>query len=119
MMHINAKATPINDKAYNCHITAMELVNQSYGAHPYHATSRHKILIPSGADTHTHTHADTHTHTHTRRHTHTHTQTHTHTHADTQTHADTHVDTHADTHRHTYTPDKSKPGMHAAGGYLV
>ena len=33
MTHINAaKATPINNN-YSCHITAVELVNQSYGVH--------------------------------------------------------------------------------------
>ena len=26
MMHINSKATPINDNDYSCHITAIELV---------------------------------------------------------------------------------------------
>ena len=30
MTRINAKATPINNNDYSCHITAVELVNQSY-----------------------------------------------------------------------------------------
>ena len=41
VMCINAKAMPINNTNYGCHITAVELVyNQSYGVHimPYHTT---------------------------------------------------------------------------------
>ena len=38
-MRINAKVTPINDNGYSCHITAIELVNQSYEVYimPHHA----------------------------------------------------------------------------------
>ena len=51
---------------------------------PYHATSSHWLLIPSGADTQIQTDRHTHTDTHT----------------DTQTHTDTHTDTHTQTHTH-------------------
>ena len=39
MTSTNAKAMPINDNDYSCHVTAVEL--ESYEAHitPYHATS--------------------------------------------------------------------------------
>ena len=33
MMRTNAKATPINDNDYSCHITAVDLFNQSYEVH--------------------------------------------------------------------------------------
>ena len=40
-MHINAKVMTINNTNYSCHTTAVEFLNQSYGAHimPYHSTS--------------------------------------------------------------------------------
>ena len=54
-MRTNAKATPINDNDYSRHITAVELVYQSYEVYitPHHATS-YSVLIASGMDTHTH-----------------------------------------------------------------
>ena len=55
-MRITAKAMPINDNDYNCHITAIELVLPIiWGL--YHATN----FIASGADTHTHTFKPVHT----------------------------------------------------------
>ena len=93
MTHINAKTTAINNNGCSCHITDVELFNQSYGVHI-------KSLVTNnlrGGHTHTHT---THTHkTHTHNtHTHTH-NTHTH---NTHTHTHTHTNTHAQhTHIHT------------------
>ena len=53
-MRINAKAMPINDNDYNCHITATEL-DQSYGVYIM------PLVINSLGGGHTHTHANTHT----------------------------------------------------------
>ena len=46
MTRINAKATPIYDTGYSCHITAINLFNQSYAVHimPYHTTSYYLII---------------------------------------------------------------------------
>ena len=57
-MCINAKATPINDTNYICHITAVEL---SYPIIYVESTSYHitRLVINSlRADTQTHTHTD-------------------------------------------------------------
>ena len=53
---INAKATPINDNDYSCHITAIELFNQSYEVHIT------PLVINSLGRGHTHTHTHTRTH---------------------------------------------------------
>ena len=98
----NCKATPINHNNYSCHITAVELVYQSYGVHVT------PLVINSlGVDTHTHTHTHTHARTSIHTHTHTHTQTHTHT------------NTH--TYRHPHRNNFKKPGARqpVAGTCLV
>ena len=53
MTRINAKAIPINDNDYSCHITAVELFNQSYEVHIM------PLVINSLG--HGHTHTNTHT----------------------------------------------------------
>ena len=58
MMHTNAKVTPINNNDYSCHITAVDLFNQSYEVH---VTSQVINRLGGG---HTHKHTCTHTHTH-------------------------------------------------------
>ena len=63
--HTNAKATPINDNDYSCHITAVELHMMSISC-----CITPLVINSIGADTHTHTH----THTHKHKHTHIHTQ---------------------------------------------
>ena len=53
-MCTNAKATPINDNDYSCHITAVDLFNQLYEVHIT------PLIISSlgGRDTYTDTHTD-------------------------------------------------------------
>ena len=58
--------TPINDNGYRCHITAIELVYQSYMVH---ITPLVNNSLRSGhTQKHTHTYTHTHTHAHTHKH---------------------------------------------------
>ena len=54
MTLINAKATPINDNDYNCHIIAIELV-QPIVWNPYHTTNNSLGGGYTNINTHTHT----------------------------------------------------------------
>ena len=50
-MHMNAYVMPTNDIDYNCHIKAIELINQSYRSISHHMTS---LVINSLGGGHTH-----------------------------------------------------------------
>ena len=54
MTHNNAKAMPINDTDYSCHITAIKLVLTNHMGF----ISHHQLLIASRVDTQTYTHID-------------------------------------------------------------
>ena len=105
MTRINAKAMPINDNDYHCHITATNLFNKSYGVHIM------PLVINSLRGGHTLTHSLTHSHTHT--HTHTHTRTHTHTNTSTNTHTQTQAQTitHTDVHTETILRNQVYTGL--------
>ena len=56
LIFMNAKVMPTNDTNYSCYIKAVEHVG---------SISHYKLLIASGADTHTHKHTHIRTDVHT------------------------------------------------------
>ena len=102
MIHINARATPINHTDYSFHINSCRTcLTNCMGSISCQIPPLAINSLEGGG---THTHAHTHAHAHP----------HTHTHAQRDTHIHTHKETHMHTYRCLHRNNYKKPGMHRA-----